>query len=102
MTAHDSERASDPPPPPPLPARFYESPPVILGGMLLWAVGAGVATAFVMVTGSGFDPANGAGAWFWTCIAGVGVGLFGAAVFSAQRAAARRGDRSAQRGVEPR
>ena len=37
MTAHDSERASDPPPPPPLPARFYESPPVILGGMLLWA-----------------------------------------------------------------
>ncbi|MBC3189874.1 DUF2530 domain-containing protein [Pseudonocardia sp. C8] len=84
-----------PPPPPPLPSRFYESPPVIVGGMALWAVAAGIAFLVSVVTGGPL------GAVFWTSVAGLGVGLFGAAVFIAQRAAARRGDRSAQRGVEP-
>lgn len=85
-----------PPPPPPLPARLYESPPVIVGGMVLWALAAGGVFLVSLVTGSW------AGELFWTCVAGLVVGLFGAAVFTAQRAAARRGDRSAQRGVEPR
>ena len=93
MTASDPDL---PPPPPPLPPRLYESPPVILGGMVLWAVAAGVAFLVSVVAGSPL------GAVFWTSVAGLGVGLFGAAVFAVQRAAARRGDRSAQRGVEPR
>ncbi|MEU6700283.1 DUF2530 domain-containing protein [Pseudonocardia sp. NPDC046786] len=92
MTAsHDG----DPPPPPALPSRFYESPPVLIGGMAVWAIAAGIALC------SGFVAGTGPGEVFWTCIAGLGVGLFGALVFSVQRAAARRGDRSAQRGVEP-
>ncbi|WP_010228389.1 MULTISPECIES: DUF2530 domain-containing protein [unclassified Pseudonocardia] len=93
MTAHEN---GDPPPPPPLPPRFYESPPVLLGGMLLWAVATGVVVLSWLVGGP-WDAGS-----FWTCIAGLGVGLFGAAIFTAQRAAARRGDRSAQRGIEPR
>lgn len=83
----------DPPPPPPLPARFYESPPVIVGGMLLWVLAAGV-VVLVWALGGVWNAG-----WFWTCVAGLGVGVFGAAVFAVQRAAARRGDRSAQRGV---
>lgn len=90
MTASEN---GDPPPPPPLPARFYESPPVIIGGMLLWAVAALVVVG-VWLLGGPWHPG-----WFWTCVAGLGVGLFGAAIFTAQRASARRGDRSAQRGV---
>ncbi|MFP5022637.1 DUF2530 domain-containing protein [Pseudonocardia phyllosphaerae] len=78
-----------PPSPPPLPARLYESPPVIAGGMVLWVVIGALAFAF------------GAGELVWTAVAGLGVGLFGLTVFLAQRAAARRGDRSAQRGVDP-
>lgn len=80
-----------PPSPPLLPARFYESLPVIGGGMVLWLL-VGV-VAFVVA---------GAGELFWTCVSGLGVGIFGLGVFLAQRAAARRGDRSAQRGIEPR
>lgn len=79
-----------PPYPPLLPARFYESMPVIGGGMVLWLLFAVV--AFV---------AGGTGELFWTGVAGVGVGVFGLTVYLAQRAAARRGDRSAQHGIEP-
>lgn len=85
----------DPPPPPALPPRFYESPPVIVSGMALWAAAAGI--AFLVSALNGNPP----GELFWTCVAGTGVGLLGAAIFTAQRAAARRGDRSAQQGVEP-
>ncbi|MBP2371170.1 DUF2530 domain-containing protein [Pseudonocardia parietis] len=85
----------DPPPPPPLRPRFYEAPPVIVGGMLLWAAAAGIALLVAVLNG------NPPGELFWTCVAGTGVGLLGALLFTAQRAAARRGDRSAQRGVEP-
>lgn len=79
-----------PPNPPLLPQRFYESPPVIGGGMLLW-----------LVVGGGALLLGGTGELFWTSVAGLGVGVFGLTVFLAQRAAARRGDRSAQRGIEP-
>ncbi|OSY38099.1 hypothetical protein BG845_04272 [Pseudonocardia autotrophica] len=64
--------------------------------MVLWAIAAGI------VLCAGFVAGTGPGEVFWTCVAGLGVGLFGVLVFTAQRAAARRGDRSAQRGVEPR
>ncbi|ANY06261.1 DUF2530 domain-containing protein [Pseudonocardia sp. HH130630-07] len=83
----------DPPPPPPLPQRFYESPPVILGGMLLWALAIAILLLVWLLGGPWLS------GWFWTCVAGLGVGLFGATVFTVQRAASRRGDRSAQRDV---
>ncbi|WP_093349167.1 DUF2530 domain-containing protein [Pseudonocardia ammonioxydans] len=85
-----------PPAPPPLPPRLYETPPVLLAGLAAWVV-VGV-VAFLVPVLAGSAP----GELFWTCVAGVGVGLLGVAVFLVQRAAARRGDRSAQRGVEPR
>lgn len=69
---------------------------MLLAGLALWTVVAVVAF-LVPVLGRGAP-----GELFWTCVAGVGVGLLGVAVFVVQRAAARRGDRSAQRGVEPR
>lgn len=74
--------------PPTLPRRLNDSVPVIAGGTALWALGAVVAA---LVTG--FDEV------FWTCVAGIGVGAFGASVFLWQRAAARRGSRVAQSGV---
>ena len=80
-----------PPNPPPLPRRLYASLPVIGGGMVLWLVAAGV----VLLLGGPRE-------LLWTCVAGLGVGAFGLVVFLAQRAAARRGDRSAQRGIERR
>jgi hypothetical protein len=76
--------------PPKLSHRFNDSVPVITAGTVLWVVAAVVAA---LVTG-GFGEA------FWTCVAGVGVGLFGASVFAWQRAAARRGSRLAQSGVD--
>lgn len=75
--------------PPKLSPRFNNSVPVIASGTALWAVGAVVA---VLVAGTGEV--------FWTCVAGVGVGAFGATVFAWQRAAARRGSRVAQTGVD--
>ncbi|MEQ3554571.1 DUF2530 domain-containing protein [Pseudonocardia nematodicida] len=97
MTASDSAAGGNaPPPPPPLPARFYEASPVLVGGMLVWAAIGGIVLLLDLVRG------DGPGELFWTCVAGLVVGLFGASVFAAQRAAARRGDRSAQRGVAPR
>ncbi len=74
--------------PPKLSPRFSDSVPVIAGGTVLWAIGALVAALV-----SGFDEV------FWTCVAGIGVGAFGASVFTWQRAAARRGARSAQSGI---
>ena len=75
--------------PPKLPHRFHDSVPVIAAGTALWAVAAVVAALL-----TGFGEA------FWTCVAGIGVGAFGASVFAWQRAAARRGSRLAQQGVE--
>lgn len=68
---------------------------MIIGGMLLSAAAAGIALLVAVLSG------NPPGELFWTCVAGTGVGLLGALLFTVQRAAARRGDRSAQRGVEP-
>jgi Protein of unknown function (DUF2530) len=75
--------------PPKLSHRFSDSVPVVAAGTVLWALGALVAA---LVTGFGEV--------FWTCVAGIGVGAFGASVFAWQRAAARRGSRSAQSGLD--
>ncbi|WP_130288466.1 DUF2530 domain-containing protein [Pseudonocardia sediminis] len=80
--------------PPSLPPRWTSSPPVIGTGTALWALGAVVALVVSLTAGAPL------GEVFWTCVAGVGVGLFGVSVFTWQRAAARRGSRTAQTGVE--
>lgn len=80
--------------PPPLSPRWTASPPVIAAGTALWLLGAVLALAVSL------SSAQPLGQAFWTCVAGVGVGLFGASVFGWQRAAARRGSRSAQTGVD--
>ena len=80
--------------PPALSPRWSASPPVISAGTALWALGAVGALVLSMSSGRPL------GELFWTCVAGVGVGAFGASVFLWQRSAARRGSRSAQTGVE--
>ena len=75
--------------PPKLSPRFGDPVPVIAGGTALWALAAVVAALL-----TGFGEA------FWTCVAGIGVGTFGATVFAWQRAAARRGSRLAQTGAD--
>lgn len=80
--------------PPTLPPRWTATPPVIAGGTALWALGAAVALVVSLTSAAPL------GEVFWTCVAGVGVGVFGVTVFTWQRAAARRGSRSAQTGVE--
>lgn len=80
--------------PPTLPSRWTATPPVIAGGTALWALGAVVALVVSLTSGLPL------GELFWTCVAGIGVGLFGVTVFTWQRAAARRGSCSAQTGVE--
>lgn len=80
--------------PPALPSRWTESPPVIGAGTALWALGAVAALVAALLS------ATPLGELFWTCVSGVGVGIFGVSVFTWQRAAARRGSRSAQTGLD--
>lgn len=77
------------PDPPTLPHRFSDPVPVIAAGTVLWALAAVVAALL-----------TGFGEVFWTCVAGLGVGAFGASVFAWQRIAARRGSRLAQTGLD--
>ncbi len=74
---------------PPLPPAFTRMRTVVGVGTLLWLVAAVV----VRVTG----PAQA----LPTCLVGAGLGGVGWAIFAWQRAAARRGSRTAQRGVDP-
>lgn len=76
--------------PPPLPSALLDPRPVIAVGALLWAVAA--LAAFTVVELHGWRPVT---------VAGLGVGLFGMSLFLWQRAAARRGARGAQTGLEP-
>lgn len=76
--------------PPPLSAALLDPRPVIGAGALLWAVAA--LAAFTVPALHGWRPVT---------VAGLGVGLFGMSVFLWQRAAARRGARGAQTGIEP-
>jgi hypothetical protein len=86
--AEPSERDSLPSPPA-LPHRLADPVPAILGGTALWLVALG---ALLLL---GADRI-----WVWTSVSGSALGIIGYGVFTWQRSAARRGSRSAQRGLE--
>jgi uncharacterized protein DUF2530 len=74
---------------PPLPPAFTRMRTVIGVGTVLWLAAAAVA----LVAGPPLV--------LTTCLVGAGLGGVGWAVFAWQRAAARRGSRTAQSGLEP-
>ena len=79
--------------PPVLPERLSRVSTVVAVGTSLWLLGAlGLLLAWLLA-GRPLD------IWFTTCLAGAALGAFGYGVFSWQRAAARRGSRTAQDGV---
>lgn len=75
---------------PELPRALRAPEPVIAVGMVAWLV----ATVVVWSTGWGGDRA------LATCLVGLAVGVLGTSIFLIQRAAARRGDRTAQQGLD--
>lgn len=77
------------PKPPPLPLALLEVWPVIAVGALAWLVVAVAAFAVPSLAG-----------WRPVALAGLGIGLLGTGIFVWQRAAARRGTRGAQAGLE--
>jgi hypothetical protein len=68
-----------------LPKRLTDLTPVVIVGMVSWAV----ALAVLLFTTSGL--------WVQTTLAGIGLGFIGLGIIGWQRAAARRGSKSAQR-----
>ena len=82
--------------PPPLPARFSDIHTVVGIGMVLWLLGAAGLVVARLVAGRPLD------VWFTTCVTGAALGALGIAIFSWQRAAARRGSRTAQQGLDDR
>ncbi len=77
------------PEPPPLPRALLEVWPVIAVGFLGWLIGA--ALAFTVPALQSWRP---------VALGGLGVGLLGTSIFVLQLAAARRGARGAQTGLE--
>lgn len=77
------------PEPPPLPPALLAVWPIILVGALAWLVA--VALAFLMPSLETLRP---------VALAGLGVGVLGTSIFVWQLAAARRGARGAQAGLE--
>ena len=75
--------------PPKLPAALLDPRPVIGAGTLLWAIA--TVGAFIVPALQSWRPVT---------VAGLGVSVFGASLFLWQRAAARRGARGAQTGLE--
>lgn len=80
--------------PPALPARLSRISTVIGVGSTLWAGGAVALLAAHLLADRPLD------VWFSTCVAGALLGGVGWGIFTWQRAAARRGSRSAQTGLE--
>jgi hypothetical protein len=76
-----------------LPKKLTDLTPVVIVGTVWWSVG--FVVLFVLRLGSGKPPA----VWLWTCMAGVALGFIGMGIIAWQRAAARRGSKSAQRGI---
>ena len=66
---------------------------VVAVGSALWLVGAAVLFAAWITTGRPL------GIWFTTCLVGAALGAIGWGIFTWQRAAARRGSRTAQTGL---
>jgi len=79
--------------PPPLPPRLTDIRTVVGAGTALWTLGAVGLLLFHALTERPLD------GWFATCLAGAALGGIGYAIFSWQRAAARRGSRTAQDGL---
>ena len=75
---------------PPLPAALRAPEPVIITGMAAWLI----ATIVVWVSGIGGTRT------LTVCLVGLGVGLLGTTVVLVQRRAVRRGDRTAQEGLD--
>jgi Protein of unknown function (DUF2530) len=82
------------PEPPPLPHRFSDLFTVVGIGSALWLLGAVALLAVHLVSGRPLD------VWFTTCVTGVLLGGVGIGIYSWQRAAARRGSRTAQQGLD--
>lgn len=70
---------------PDLPKRLTDLTPVVIVGTSFWAVA--LVVLFVVTTG----------VWVWTAFSGVVLGFIGFGIIFWQRAAARRGSKSAQR-----
>ncbi len=77
------------PEPPPLPAALLNPQPVIAIGAVLWLLAA--VAAFAIPTLHSWRPVT---------LAGLGVGVLGTSIYLWQRAAARRGARGAQTGLD--
>jgi hypothetical protein len=69
-------------------------PTVVGTGTALWLL---AATALLVASLLGLRPLD---VWFVTCVTGAGLGAVGLGIFTWQRAAARRGSRTAQDGLE--
>jgi hypothetical protein len=82
------------PEPPPLPHRFSDLYAVVGVGSALWLLGAVALLSAYLVADRPLD------VWFTTCVTGVVLGGAGIGVYSWQRAAARRGSRTAQQGLD--
>jgi Protein of unknown function (DUF2530) len=80
--------------PPPLPHRLGDIRTVVAVGTLLWLLGAVALGLAWLIGGRPLD------LWFSTCVAGALLGGVGHGISSWQRAAARRGSRTAQQGME--
>ncbi|WAL66301.1 DUF2530 domain-containing protein [Amycolatopsis cynarae] len=80
-------------PVPELPARLTALFPIVVVGCFAWL--AGVVAFAIHDLGFGHSPS----VWLWTCVAGVVLSLIGMGIMTWQRAAARRGSRSAQTGI---
>ncbi|NMI01928.1 DUF2530 domain-containing protein [Pseudonocardia sp. K10HN5] len=80
--------------PPPLPRRLDDMNVVVAVGSLAWLAGALALLAASLATGRPLD------IWFTTCVAGAVLGGIGYGIFRWQRAAARRGARGAQQGLD--
>jgi hypothetical protein len=80
--------------PPPLSPRLSHPGLVVAVGSALWLVGAAVLLVAAL---AGLRPLD---IWFTTCLAGAFLGPVGYGIFAWQRAAARRGSRTAQLGLD--
>jgi hypothetical protein len=81
------------PAPPPLPDRLIALAPLVYAGSAIWLA----ATVALLVARYGFDATP--PIWLWTTISGVVLGAIGVVVMFWQRAASRRGNKGAQRGL---
>ncbi|HKS45195.1 MAG TPA: DUF2530 domain-containing protein [Amycolatopsis sp.] len=80
-------------PVPELPPRLIDLFPIVLVGTGLWLA------AFVVLLVHALISDQAPGVWLWTTVAGVVISCMGLGIMSWQRAAARRGSRSAQTGL---